>query len=410
MQEEITLKRALGLAPLTYYGLGTIVGAGIYVLVGKVAGHAGLYAPIAFLVAGLIAAFTAFSYAELAARYPHSAGEAVYVHEGLRLKSLSMLVGALIAASGIVSCATLVNGFVGYLDVFVRLPRWLAIGVAVAALWALASWGIRESVRAATAITLIEIGGLLFVLVVAAPGLASLPQRLPELLPPAEASVWSAILLGSFIAFYAFLGFEDMVNVAEEVREPQRNLPRAIFLALGIATLLYLLVALAAVLSFPPAELARSSAPLADMYVRATGETPLLISLISLFAVLNGALIQIIMGARVLYGMSRHGWLPRRLARVSPRTRTPLFATAVVSLTVLGLALWFPLLSLAKATSLLLLVVFALVNLALLRLKLRIPVVEGVRCYPRWVSAAGLISSVGLIVFQLGAWLAASHA
>jgi amino acid transporter len=405
MPEEITLRRALGLAPLTYYGLGTIIGAGIYVLVGKVAGHAGLYAPIAFLVAGLIAAFTAFSYAELAARYPHSAGEAVYVHEGLRLKSLSVLVGALIAASGVVSCATLVNGFVGYLDVFVRLPHWLAIGATVAALWALASWGIRESVRAATLITLIEIGGLLFVLAVAAPDLAVLPERLPKLVPPAQASVWSAILLGAFIAFYAFLGFEDMVNVAEEVQEPQRNLPRAIFLALGIATLLYLLVALAAVLSLPPAELAQSSAPLADMYTRATGKPPLLISLISLFAVLNGALIQIIMGSRVLYGMSRRGWLPRRLARVSPRTRTPLLTTAAVALMVLGLALWVPLLSLAKATSLLVLVVFALVNLALLRLKRQIPTVEGVRCYPRWISAAGLVSAVGLIAFQLSAWL-----
>lgn len=405
MTEAATLRRALGLGSLTYYGLGTILGAGIYVLVGKVAGYAGLYAPIAFLVAGLIAAFTAFSYAELTARYPHAAGEAVYVQEGLRLKPLSVLVGALIVASGIVSCASLVNGFVGYLDVFVHAPRWVAIGTIIAVLWALASWGISESVRAATIVTLIEIGGLLLVLAVSAPDLATLPTRLPELLPPPQASVWSGIVLGAFVAFYAFLGFEDMVNVAEEVQNPQRNLPRAIFLAVGIATLLYLLVALAAVLSLPQDRLAQTSAPLAEMYTRATGKPPLLISLISLFAVLNGALIQIIMGSRVLYGMSHRGWLPHRLGRISPRTRTPLAATAAVALTVFALALGFPLLSLAKATSFLILIVFALVNLSLLRVKRRIPLAPGVRCYPLWIPMAGLVSTVGLIVFQLVAWL-----
>jgi amino acid transporter len=406
MAQETTLRRALGLGALTFYGLGTILGAGIYVLVGKVAGYAGLYAPVAFLVAGLIAAFTAFSYAELAARYPHSAGEAVYVHEGLRLRALSTLVGALIVAAGVVSCATLVNGFVGYLEVFVRLPRWLVIAAIVVALGALAAWGIRESVRAASLITVVEIAGLLLVLAVAAPELAALPSRLPQLLPPPQAGVWSGILLGAFVAFYAFLGFEDMVNVAEEVREPQRTVPRAIFLALGVATALYLLVALAAVLSLPPEQLARTDAPLAEMYVRATGQAPLLISVISLFAVLNGALIQIIMGARVLYGMSHRGWLPRRLGRISPRTRTPVTATAAVTLMVLALAIAFPLLALAKATSFFILIVFALVNLSLLRVKRRAPTVAGVRSYPLWMPLAGLVCTVGLLTFQAAAWLA----
>lgn len=404
-EQEVTLKRALSLGPITYYGLGTILGAGIYVLVGKVAGYAGLYAPVSFLVAGLIAAFTAFSYAELAARYPQSAGEAVYVYEGLRTRFLAVLVGSLIALSGVVSCATLVSGFVGYLDVFVVLPRALVVPGVLILLWGLAAWGITESVRAASVITLIEIGGLLLIIAISAAGFASLPARLPELLPPLGTEAWKGIFLGAFLAFYAFLGFEDMVNVAEEVKDPRRTLPRAILLALAIATLLYLLVALAAVLTLPQATLAGSSAPLAEMYSRATGQPPLLISFISLFAVMNGALIQIIMASRVLYGMSRQGWLPRGLGRVSARTRTPLLATAAIALGALVLALWLPLVTLAKTTSFLLLVVFALVNLSLLRVKARAPAAAGVRCYPRWVPAAGLACTLGLIAFQILYWL-----
>lgn len=407
MTEQVSLKRSLSLAQITYYGLGTILGAGIYVLVGKVAGSAGLYAPVAFLVAGLIAAFTAFSYAELSARYPLCASEAVYVQQGLGIRSLAILVGGLIVLTGIVSGATLTSGFVGYLQLFLPLPRWLAVTLLVYGLWALAAWGIAESVKAATIVTLIEVGGLLLIIAVSGRHLLDLPQRLPELLPPFEPEAWHGILLGAFLAFYAFIGFEDMVNVAEEVKEPQRNLPRAILLALGLATLLYLLVALAAVLTLPLPELVASTAPLAEMYRQATGQEPLLIGLISLFAVTNGALIQIVMGSRVLYGMSRQGWLPRALGYVSPKTRTPLVATAAMALAVQGLALGVELVALAKATSFIILIVFALINLSLVRVKRRLPVVEGVRSYPLWMPVAGFASCVALVVFQLASWLKA---
>lgn len=400
MAQEPSLKRSLPLSLITFYGLGTILGAGIYVLVGKVAGSAGLYAPVAFLVAGVIAAFTAFTYAELSARYPLCASEAVYVREGLGLRSLAILVGGLIVLTGIVSGATLVSGFVGYLQFFLPLPRWLAITLLIYGLWALAAWGIAESVKAAAVVTLIEVGGLLLIIAVSGSHLADLPQRLPELLPPFELEAWHGILLGAFLAFYAFIGFEDMVNVAEEVKQPQRNLPRAILLALGLATLLYLLVALAAVLTLPLPELVASNAPLAEMYRQATGQEPVLIALISLFAVSNGALIQIVMGSRVLYGMSRQGWLPRALGYVSPRTRTPLLATAAMALAVQGLALGVELVALAKATSFIILIVFALINLSLIRVKRRLPVVEGVRSYPIWMPVTGFVSTLGLLVFQ----------
>lgn len=394
------LKRALSLTLLTFYGLGTILGAGIYVLVGKVAGYAAFYAPVSFLVAAGLAALTGLSYAELAARYPKSAGEALYVHEGLRWRALSVLVGFLIVLTGIVSAATIANGFVGYLHVFVAVPHPLAVALLVLALGGLAAWGIRESVLAATLITLFELGGLVLIVVVAAGHLAHLPAPWPALVPSFDAGVWQGILLGAFLAFYAYIGFEDMVNVAEEVQDPLRVLPKAILLAISISTVLYLGVALMAVLVLPPAELAASPAPLALVYQRATGSPPTLISAIGIFAVVNGALIQIIMAARVLYGMSREGWLPGAFGRVSPRTRTPLLATGVITALVLILALALPLVTLAQATSYVILVVFALVNLSLVFIKRRAPRPAGVRVYPAWIPLAGFLSSLGILLFQ----------
>ncbi len=401
MTEPVTLKRSLSLWLITFYGVGTILGAGIYVLIGKVAAAAGLYAPMAFLVAAVLAGLSAFSYAELSARFPKSAGEALYVQEGLGLRGLSILVGGLIILTGIVSAATIANGFVGYLHVFVAVPDWLAIALVVLGLGALAAWGISESVIAATVITLLEIGGLLFILFIAGDSLGQLPERLPELLPPLDAGIWQGILLGAALAFYAFIGFEDMVNVAEEVKDPQRNLPRAILLALGISTLLYLLVALTAVLAMPPQELAASRAPRAAIYTHSTGESAMIISLISLFAVVNGALIQIIMSSRVLYGMSRTGWLHAALGVVHPFTRTPLLATALVTLVVLALALWLPLETLARITSFIVLVVFSLINLSLLRIKRRDPRPAGIRTIPGWVPWAGFSASSAFVIYQL---------
>lgn len=397
----VALKRSLTLGLLTLYGLGTILGAGIYVLVGRVAGIAGMHAPLAFVVAALLAGLTGLSYAELAARFPRSAGEAVYVQEGLRRRPLSVLVGLLIVLTGVVSAATIANGFVGYLQVFVPVPDALAIVVLVLLLGLLAAWGITESVVAASAVTLVELGGLVFIIYIAGGSLAELPARWPELVPPPDAGTWQAIFLGAFLAFYAFIGFEDMVNVAEEVKDPARTLPRAILIAIGLSTALYLLVALVAVLALPPAELAESRAPLALIYERATGSAPTLISVVSLFAVVNGALIQIIMSSRVLYGMSREGWLPAMLGRVSPLTRTPLPATAFVTVVVLVLAMVLPLVTLAQATSFVILIVFALVNLSLVRIKRREPRPAGVRMVPLTIPLAGFAASCAFVALQL---------
>ncbi len=401
MTEPHPLKRSLSLPLLTFYGLGTILGAGIYVLVGKVAAPAGPYVPVAFLLAALLALFTALSYAELAARYPKSGGAAVYVQAGFHRRWLSLFVGFLMILTGMVSAATLVNGFVGYLHLFTNAPAWLVITLLVLGMGALAAWGIAESVAAAALVTLIELGGLLFILVVTCNHLAELPMRLPDVVPPPDLQSWNGIILGAFLAFYAFIGFEDMVTVAEETKEPTRNVPLAILVALGIATLLYVLVALAAVMALSAEQLARTEAPFALLYTQATGHPATVIGIISLFAVVNGALIQIIMASRILYGMSREGWLHERLGRVHPVRRTPVLATALVTLCVWLLALWLPLVTLAKATSFITLVAFSLINLALLRIKRRAPCPPGLHVYPRWIPWAGFLSSLAFVLYQL---------
>jgi APA family basic amino acid/polyamine antiporter len=395
------LRRVLSLPLITFYGLGTILGAGIYVLIGKIAGVAGLYAPLAFLIAAAVAALTGFSYAELTSRYPQAGGESIYVQQGFGIRTLSTVVGLLVATAGLVSAATITRGFVGYLDVFVELPATLVIFAVVLLLCGLAIWGILESAWAAAIATLIEIAGLLLIIAVASPSLATLPARWPELLPATDAVAWSSIMLGAFLAFYAFIGFEDMANVAEEVQDASRNLPRAILFALVLATTLYLLVALVAVLSLPPVQLAASAAPLALLFEHATGYSPTLIAAIGLFAVINGALIQIIMASRMFYGMSTAGWLPEMFAQVSNFTGTPVVATVAAASGVLLFALVLPLTTLAKVTSTIVLVVFALVNLALIRIKRRDPAPVGARVYAGWIPWAGLFLTLVLLMFHL---------
>jgi APA family basic amino acid/polyamine antiporter len=402
MADSSTLNRSLSLPLITFYGLGTIIGAGIYVLIGVVASKAGMYSPIAFLLAAFIAGFTAFSYAELTSRLPRSAGEAVYFQEAFGKRWLSSTIGWFVVAIGLVSAATIANGFVGYLEFFIQIPDWLAITCLVIFLGLIAAIGISQSVWLAAIITLIEIGGLIYVLVVAGDNFSHLPERLPEMIPSLDVSTWNGIFIGAFLAFYAFIGFEDMVNVAEEVKDAPRTLPKAIVLALVISTVLYLAIALVAVLALPINDLASSKAPLATIVEASNNKSTLLISAISLIAVVNGALIQIIMASRVLYGMGNTNLAPHLLAKINPRTQTPLVATGLTVLAVLVLALWLPLVTLAQITSFITLLIFAGVNLALIKLKLRTPIIQGVVHYPLWVPIMGAMLSIIFLVIQSG--------
>jgi amino acid transporter len=395
------LKRTIGLPLLLFYGLGNILGAGIYVLIGKVAGEAGIYIPLAFFVASVVAAFSALTYSELSARYPLSAGEAVYIDEGFHLPALSRLTGLLIAFAGMVSAATIARGFYGYFDIFIALPESLVVAGIILLLGALTIWGISQSVITAAVLTIIEIAGLLLIIWAGSDALARVPASIDSLLPPIETATLAGIMLGAFLAFFAFIGFEDMVNIAEEVKKPQQTLPAAILLALLIATLMYALVALVAVMSVDQATLAASKAPLADVLTATSDINPRVISFISMIAIVNGALIQMVMASRLFYGMAKKGWIWKRLGTVNERTHTPVTATVLVIAVILGLGLWFPLETLARSTSFLVLIVFTLANAALVAIKWSRPQPQGILNIPIWVPLTGSVTCTGLLMFQL---------
>lgn len=400
MKNQATLIRRLSLPLLVFYGIGTILGAGIYVLVGKVAGEAGFYTPFSFLLASLLAAFSAFSYAELAARFPKSAGEAIYIEEGFAIKNLSILVGFLIISVGVISVATLAHGFTGYFKIFFDLPDVVIIISIILLIGLVCAWGIEQSVVIASIMTVVEIIGLLIILYIGKDAFAMLPEKFPEMIPPLDATIWAGIFLGSFVAFYAFIGFEDIVNVAEEAIKPSINIPLAIIISLIVTTIFYVLISIVAILLVAPQKLAASDAPLAMIYQLTTGKTPLVITMISLISVVNGALIQVIMATRVLYGMSRKQWLPAMVGRVNATTHTPLIATLIITALILLFALIFPLLSLAKITSFITLTIFMLINFSLLKIKFSKREYSGFTV-PLWVPLTGGVFTLLFILYLI---------
>ncbi len=390
-----SLQRKLGLSLVTFYGLGTIVGAGIYVLIGEVANVAGQQITWAFVLAGLVASLTGACYAELSARFPAAAGAVVYIDQAFNKKRLSQLTGLLIILTGIVSAATISRGFVGYLELYISVPDWLAIVALGLLLGGIAILGVKESASTVALITILEVFGLLMVIVVV------LFSSETKIIHQSEPFRISAIVLGSFLAFYAFIGFEDMVNLAEEMKSVERDMPRAIFLAISISILLYLGITAVAAEYTNLDGLATSGSPLAYML----GDNSLAVTaigFISLVAITNGALTQIMMGSRVLYGMAQRNRIPGIFGRIWTKTSTPAFSTLVVTLLILVFALWLPLAALAKLTSSIMLMIFALVNLSLIRIK----TAESGEAYthfrvPLAVPVLGLLVNMSLLGYQL---------
>ena len=400
-QNDVALKRSLSLPLIVFYGVGAMLGAGIYVLISKVAGSAGMYAPLAFLVSAIVVSFSALSYAELSSRLPLSAGEAAYVQAAFTCKPVSASVGFAVVLTGIVSAAAISRGFVGYLNEFIEVDDGLAITMLVLSIGLLAMWGVSETVGVAVGITILEILGVLMVIVLGFGDLLTIPNRMPELLPPFDLGNWTLILFAGFLAFYSFIGFEDMVNMAEEVKTPETTLPIAIVLSLFITTALYILVSLVAVLAMPMDTLVESEAPFTDIVRQHGMVPPWAMSAISLVAVLNGALVQVVMAARVLYGMGRQEMAFKILGKVNSRTRTPLFATGIVTLMVLVLALGFPLEGLARTTSFIILCVFLMVNVALVVIKSRLDEKpsSGIR-FPILVPIMGALLSFAFLLVE----------
>ncbi|MEO1397351.1 MAG: amino acid permease [Pseudomonadota bacterium] len=399
------LKRTLTLSYVVLYGLGVTVGAGIYVLVGEVITRSGDFAPTSFLIAGLVMLLPAACFAELTGRMPYAAAEAHFVGTGFRSPTMFLLVGLGVAAVGLVSSAAIAHGAVGYLSQLVDLPATALLTLVIIATGLVAGIEIRNSIAAAGLLTVIEIGGLFCIVIGSIWSGNDLGTQAIKAVPTSlSPAVWTGIAASSLLAFFAFIGFEDIDSIAEETINPQKTLARGIFITLFLTIAIYIVVILAALAAVPISEIAGQKAPLAVVFAKTTPFSPLVITLIAIIATVNGIIVQLIMSARVLYGLANRGSLPKVLARVNPTTNTPLVATALSVVVVLGLALAFPIAQLAEWTSAITLVIFILVCAALILIKRQdTPIPEGTFVVPAWVPYGGIMACTALLA---AGWLA----
>ena len=404
-ETETPLRRAIGTRLLFLFVLGDMLGGGIYTLVGKVGAETGGAIWVAFLAAFVLAGLTAFAYVELVTKYPQAAGTALYADRAFGIPFLTFMVGFAVMASGVTSAGTLARGFGGdYLSAFVDLPIALVALVFIVLIALINLRGILESVAANAAFTLIEVAGLLLIVVIGALALGAgeaEPARVLEFKPGTSPVV--AVLAGTGLAFYALIGFEDSVNVAEETRNPRRAFPRALFGGLVVAGVIYVLVALTASMVVDTARLAGSDGPLLEVVrVGAPAVPPTLFAGIALFAVANSALINMVMASRLVYGMADRGLVPRVFARLLPGRRTPWAAIAFTTLLAGILIVTGDLEDLADTTVMLLLVVFVVVNVSVLVLRRDRVEHEHFRA-PAVLPVLGAIAAAVLIVQNDGA-------
>lgn len=367
-ENDGALRRRLNLPLLVLYGTGVTVGAGIYVLIGAVAGHAKAHAPLAFVFAAIVMGLTVGSYAELCTRYPVAAGEAAYVKAAFRSRWLSTATGLIMVGTGVIATSAVALGAAGYIEQFIGLPQWLVVTFVILVLGLISAWGVLESVLLASLFTIIEVGGLIAIIGAATTAGLPIGQALFAV-PSLDSGVWVGIAFASLLAFFAFTGFEDLTNMVEEAQTPERNVPMAMALTLVITTTLYVLIAAIAVTAVPVERLAGSNAPLSLVFREVAGVSPAVITAIAIVSTLNTIIAQMTMAIRVVYGMARQGDLPSIFGQVNRITATPLLATTIVAISSLALAVLAPFERLAEYTSLFTLVVFALVNLALIKLR-----------------------------------------
>ncbi|HEX2300279.1 MAG TPA: APC family permease [Pseudonocardiaceae bacterium] len=380
---------------LFFFVLGDILGTGIYALTGSVAGEIGGALWVPFLGAFLVAFLTAFSYLELVGKYPRAAGAALYTNRAFGIPFLTFIVAFAVMSSGITSASSAAAAFgKTYLKEFVTLPTPV-VAVTFIVLLALVNFrGVGESVKANVVLTCIELSGLVIVIAIGALAIGSgqgEPSRLVQI-DTTESGMLLAITSATALAFFAMVGFEDSVNMAEECRSPAKIFPRAMLLGMCAAGLIYVLVAITSSLLVPAQRLAtlESDALLEVVKVGAPGFPLGLFALIGLFAVINSALINMLMASRLVYGMSRERIIPRLLGQVHPTRRTPWVSILFTSVIAVLLVSFVPLTGLAGTTSLLLLAVFTLVNVACLVLR-RDPAAPGGFRAPSWTPWLGAL-------------------
>ena len=377
---EPDLKRVMGPKLLLLFIVGDILGTGVYALTGQVAGEVGGASWAPFLIAFLVATVTVFSYLELVTRYPQAAGAALYTHKAFGIHFFTFLVAFAVMCSGITSASTAANAFAGFVNDGFKIG--LAAGGTGLMLIALGFMllvgavnfrGVGESVKLNVVLTLVELSGLLLVIFVglfAVFGGNADFSRVVVFESPSDRSAFFAVTAATSLAFFAMVGFEDSVNMAEETKDPVRIFPKVMLTGLCVTGLIYVLVSISAVALVSPEDLSEGDAPLLKVVAAGAPNFPIQIfAFITMFAVANSALINMLMASRLLYGMSKQKVLPRFLGKVHPTRRTPwagiLFTTAIA----FGLIWFADLTALGGTTALLLLCVFTIVNVAVLVLR-----------------------------------------
>jgi APA family basic amino acid/polyamine antiporter len=394
------LRPTLGVAGLAMFGVGNMLGAGIYGLVGKAAGVMGSAVWLSFLASVVAAGCTGLTYASLGSRFPRAGGAAYIVRRTFGRALPAYIIGLTVAMSGLVSMAAGSHVFASY---FVRLapdiPAPAVIAVYVLALAAINAFGMRQSSWLNMMCTVVEAAGLLLVIAVGLRYWGSVDYfDATTASNPGGAISPALVLSGAALTFYAFIGFEDVLNVAEEVNNPRRTIPIALIIALTVTMLIYIAVAVSAVSVVPAPELAAAEGPLAHVVQRAApGIWPALLPVIALFAVANTGLLNYIMSSRMAYGMARDGLLPSIIGRLHPTRRTPQVAIVLLGAIVLGLAAPFTLTALAQVTSLLLLTSFIVMNACMIVLKRRPAEPRGAFEVPTVVPLAGIVVSAVVI-------------
>ncbi|MDH5415766.1 MAG: amino acid permease [Nitrosopumilus sp.] len=359
------LKRHMGLFHLTMYGVGLTLGAGIYVLIGEAAGFAGNSMWISFLLGSIVAIFAGLSYSELTALFPKAAAEYTFVKNAFKNNFFAFIIGWLTAITSMIVAATVALGFAGYFTQFVELPITVIAIILIGILSLVNFIGIKESSWANTVFAIITAGGLMLIIFL---GFSTEPIESINYVETPNGI--TGIILAFVLIFFAFIGFEDMANVAEEVRKPHKTIPRAIILSIIITGVIYILVSMSIVRILNWEELASSSAPLADAAHNILGVNGgLTLSAVALFATASTVLITLVAGARILYGMAKSNSLPQFLGKVHSKTKTPWIAVIGILITSVGFAFVGDIVIIANITVFAVVITFAVINLAVIVLR-----------------------------------------
>ena len=359
------LKRHMGLFQLTMYGVGLTLGAGIYVLIGEAAGFAGNSMWISFGLAAIVAIFAGLSYAELTTLFPRAAAEYVFVKNAFKSEFIGFLIGWLTAITSMIVGATVALGFGGYFAQFLDIPITLSAISLLGGLSLVSFIGIRQSAWANTIFALVTITGLGIIIFLGFTYEVTEPVDYFE-----SPTGMTGIILAFVLIFFAFIGFEDMANVAEEVKRPKKTLPRAIILSIIITAVIYILVSLSSVRILNWDDLSQSAAPLADVATKGLGiEGGITMSAIALFATASTVLITLVAGARILYGMAKSGSLPSIFSRVHSKTGTPWVAVIGIFVTSVTFAFIGDIVIVANIVVFAIVITFAMINLSVILLR-----------------------------------------